>query len=57
MKYFFDARTYLANLGVVILDGDDAAVAGGGVVLHGLDVERLDGEGIHHTDFYSLTMT
>ena len=57
MKYFFDARPYLANLGVVILDGDDAAVAGGGVVLDGGHVERLDGEGVHHADVDSLTVT
>ena len=45
------------HLRVVILHGDDPPTAGGGVVLHGGDVERLDGEGVHHTDVYTLTMT
>ena len=37
-------------LGIVILDSDDPAVTGGGIVLHGLDVQGLDGEWVHHPD-------
>ena len=42
------------DLWVVILHRDDPPVAGGSVVLDGGDVERLDGEGVHHTDVDSL---
>ena len=46
-----DTKTHdTSYLRVVILDGDDSPVAGGGVVLHGLDVQGLDGEGVHHAD-------
>ena len=38
----------------MILHGDDPPVTGCSVVLHGGDVERLDGEGVHHTDVDSL---
>ena len=38
----------------MILHGDDPPAASGGIVLHGSDVEGLDGEGIHHTDVDSL---
>ena len=38
----------------MILHGDDPPVTSGGIVLHGSDVEGLDGEGIHHTDVDSL---
>ena len=62
--FYFDGFPYttlnddiVPHLRVVILHGDDPPTAGGGVVLHGGDVERLDGEGVHHTDVYSLTMT
>ena len=34
----------------MILNSDDPSVTGGGVVLHGLDVQRLDGEGVHNPD-------
>ena len=44
----------IPDLWVVILHRDDSPVAGGSVVLDGGDVERLDGEGVHHTDVDSL---
>ena len=49
-----DVRCVGLDLWVVILHGDDSPAAGGSVVLHGRDVEGLDGEGIHHTDVDSL---
>lgn len=42
--------TIFCYLGIVILNSDDPSVTGGSVVLHGLDVQRLDGEGVHHSD-------
>ena len=50
-------KCFNSHLRVVILDGDDPAAAGGGVVLDGGHVERLDGEGVHHADVDSLTVT
>ena len=41
-------------LGVVVLHGHDAASALSGILLDRLDVDRLDGEGVHHTHIHAL---
>ena len=51
-----DVRCVGLDLWVVILHRDDSPAAGGRVVLHGGDVEGLDGEGVHHTDVDSLVI-
>ena len=43
-----------AALGIVVLHGDDAAAAGGGVLLDGLDVQWLDRERVQHTNICAL---
>ena len=41
-------------LRVVVLNGHDAAAAGSGVLLDGLDVQRLDGERVQHARIHAL---
>ena len=44
----------IPDLWVVVLHSDDPAPAGGGVLLDGGHVQRLDGEGVHHANVHAL---